>query len=180
VVAESSALERWDATRLLSVLAGALLIAFLVILGFRVFGDGTAGSHAVPRLHERDIVTAAQAATTAFLDVDYSDMGPRMDKVLSLATGTFYDRYKAAEDELAAVTTEGRVKSEGTVRYIGLSKVTDTTAVVYVAADSTVTNTKTSVIDPSGSTDERRHYRFRVELRRVKGTWLVSGLEFVR
>jgi Mce-associated membrane protein len=170
---------RGESTRALSVLAGLLAVAFLVILGFRVFG-GSDADPPPPVTHERAIVAAARAATTAFLDVDYSDMAPRMAKVLSLATGTFYDRYKAAEDQLEAVSTEGRVKSRGTVRYVGVARAASRTALVYVAADSTVTNTRTTAIDPTGTTGEKRRYRFRVQLVLVGSNWRVDGLEFVR
>jgi Mce-associated membrane protein len=169
-------------TGTLGVLAGVLAVTFVVILGFRLFSsDSSTGSQSATAVLSRSpevvISSAAKEATLAFLDVDYRDMDPRLTKVLSLATGTFYSQYKSREATLKAAALQGHAISVGTVKYVGLAQIGADSARAYVAADSTVTHTPTT-----GSpkvADEMHSYRFQVDLSRIKGQWLVNDLKFV-
>lgn len=174
-------------TRVPTVLAAVttvLAVTFLVVLGFRLFGSTAAPGRtdaAIERTAEEDrIVRVAEAATLAFLDVDYQDMAPKVKKVLDLATGTFYDQYKSAEENLTSAAKQGRATSTGVVKHVGLSKVTATTARAYVAADSTVSNALIVEAQEKGEkVDEKRYYRFQLDLTLVKGQWRVNDLQFV-
>ena len=171
--------------QVLAGLAAVLAVVFLVMGGIRVLSDPPPRSSG-----DRAVVTRAAAGndpqsvatqvTLAFLDVDYRDMRPRVQKVLDLATGAFADEYRSAEANLTAASQEGRVVSTGTVRYAGLSEVTATAARVLVAADSTVSNTAIEAARAGGQpVDDKRSYRFQLDLTVVDGQWLVNELQFV-
>ena len=170
--------------RAAAVVTGLLLVTFLVILGTRLFREdpalGVNDASLAAAKRNTAITDVAKSVTTAFLDVDYRDMDPRIEKVLDQATGTFEKQYDAARANLTKAAVQGKATSVGTVRYVGLGKVTDRTATALVAADSTVSNAVIAAAKAKGQpVDEKRYYRFQLELTRVKGTWLVDDLQFV-
>lgn len=174
-------------TALLGTLASLLALTFVVLLGVHTFGGSAAAEpHTGSDQGVRNTVTednpqeVARQAALAFLDVDYREMAPRVQRVLSLATGSFYDEYEAAEATLTAAAKQGEVVSTGVVRHVGLGEITQTSARVLVAADSTVSNTLIAESKAAGlAVDDTRTYRMQVELTQVDGSWLVNDLRFV-
>ncbi|MET3960180.1 Mce-associated membrane protein [Marmoricola sp. OAE513] len=167
-----------------AVVTAVLATTFVAILGIRLFrADPAPGrDDASVALSERNaaVAAAAEKATLAFLDVDYRSMDSRIDKVLALATGTFKEQYSTARTNLASAAVQGKATSIGKVNHVGISEVTRSSAVALVAADSTVSNSLITEAKAKGqSVDEKRYYRFRLDLRLVKGTWLVNDLQFV-
>ncbi len=180
----------WAVTRptgwraFLVVLASLLAVLFLVVAGFRVFSAVTLPSshHAASATQDRaDAVTmAARTATVAFLDVDYRDMAPRVQRVLALSTGSFRAQYRGTSSTLTAAATQGKAISSGVVRAIGIDRMTATTAVVHVAADGSVSNLAIQQAQSAGKTVEsQRAYRFQLTFTRVGDSWLLSDLQFV-
>lgn len=168
----------------LALLATLLAALFLVVLGFRVFAPGTLP----PARHDASVTsdradavtTAARKATIAFLDVDYRDMDPRVKKVLALSTGTFRKQYNDTAVNLTAAARQGQAVSSGVIRYIGISALGPDSATVFVAADSTVTNLAMQQAQQAGQkVDDKRYYRFQLNLAQVDGHWLLSDLQFV-
>lgn len=165
----------WVLGILALVLAGACLLVMLV-------PAAVPGSSAAERAADRDraVTTAARAATSAFLDVNYKDMDPRITKVLEMSTGTFKKQYKAAKVSLKAAAQEAKAVASGKVRQIGIGDVDDDSAMVFVAADSTVTNTEMAAAKKAGKdVDDQRYYRFQLSLSKKDGHWLLNDLKFV-
>ncbi|MCX6395950.1 MAG: hypothetical protein NTV23_05650 [Propionibacteriales bacterium] len=172
-------------TRAVAVLVGLLAVTVLVLLGTRIFGaDGSSvGDEVAAAQMAAEGNTpqqVAQEATLAFLDVDYRDMAPRIDRVLAVATGKFHDEYQAAEASLVAGAKEGQAVSTGEVRQIGIAESTTSTARVLVAADSQVSNKLIEAAKAKGQpVDDTRNYRIQVDLVLLDGRWLVRDLRFV-
>jgi len=162
----------------------ALAIAFITVAGLRIVhpeslnhtrAEATRAAH-----REDDITAAARKATLAFLDVDYRDMDPRVKKVLALSTGTFKKQYTDTSVNLTAAAREGQAVSSGSIRYIGITDQDADSAVVFVAADSTVTNLAMKQAKAKGQkVDDKRYYRFQLNLTKVGGRWLLNDLQFV-
>ena len=168
----------------LSVLTGALVVAFLAVATLRVVHPDTLSSAraAATDAQERDeeVLAAARRVALAFLDVDYRDLEPRMDKVLALATGTFKKEYQASAVDFAAAAREGHAISQGEIPRIGIAEIDDDSAIVYVAADQTVSNLATEEAKKKGlKYDDQRIYRFEFNMTRVGDRWLLSGLKAV-
>lgn len=166
------------------VVASLLGVLFLVVAGFRVFSAQSLPSsdrEATSSQARADaITTAARAATVAFLDVDYRDMAPRVQRMLALSTGSFRAQYRGSSATLTATATEGKAISSGVVRAIGIDRMTPTTAVVHVAADGSVSNLAIQQAQSAGKTVEnQRAYRFQLTFTRVGDSWLLSDLQFV-
>jgi Mce-associated membrane protein len=141
---------------LLVVVLVALLAASLVLwLGQR-------------RSLDQGAAVAARQEALNFFGLDYRHADQDLDAVLSLATGDFKSEYAAKRDQLAKsladkkVVMTAEVPSDGTA----LEFETDSAATVLVAVDVT-TNAVTN------------RYRARIDLTKVDGTWLVSGVDQV-
>jgi Mce-associated membrane protein len=167
---------------LLGALAGVLALACVLALAARLFSPSlgpsswTAGDEADTR--QVAVTTAARKVTLAFLDVDYRDMDPRVEKVLALATGEFKKQYQATKVNLVAAAREGESTSTGTVRYVGISDIDADAAVVFVAADSKVDNKVMREARAKGQKpDEQRFYRFQLHFTKVGDRWLLDNLE---
>jgi Mce-associated membrane protein len=116
---------------------------------------------------------AARETTLAFLDVDYTDMEPRIKRVLKGATGSFEDQYSRASVELKAQLAGEQTVASGKVLEVGIGDINTTAAVVFVAADQTVRNKSTK------GKDEPRYYRFQLDMTKVKGVWKVSEFGYL-
>ena len=70
-------------------------------------------------------------------------MDPLIADVLKRSTGNFKEQYSRAKVNLKATAQDGLAVSNGTVSKVGISDIDDSNAVVFVAADSKVSNKST-------------------------------------
>jgi Mce-associated membrane protein len=157
------------------VLAGVLavaLVGLLVAIGLTLTSRDEVDEDLSAA--QRDVAAAARTEALAFLTVDHRDMGPLMDAVLDGATGDFAEQYSSQRDTLEREAVRTEATSSAEVVALGVGEQDDDTATVLVAANSRVTNSRTS------SDGEVRFYRLRLELVREGEDWLTSTLEFVR
>ena len=117
---------------------------------------------------------AARTEALAFLTVDHTDMEPLIDAVLAGATGDFREQYESQREKLTSEAVRTEATSTAEVVALGVGDLDDDSAVVLLAANSTVANTKT------GSEGQVRYYRLRLDLVREGGRWLTSNVRFVR
>ena len=169
---------------MLVVIASLLAALLLVVLGFRVFAPGTLPSARAGAWREQNsagaVTTAAREATMAFLDVDYRDMAPRVQRMLALSTGPFRAQYKESAGNLTATAVKGKAISSGIVRVIGIDRIGATSAVVHVGADGSVSNVAIQQAEQAGkAAQNQRAYRLRLTFTRVGSSWLLSELQFV-
>lgn len=120
-----------------------------------------------------DVTRAASAEVQAFLGIDHLNVDAQAETVLEGATGDFEQQYTDQLDTLKQSARNEESTAVATVLEVGISDIDDTTATVFVAANTEVT---------SRSTDgEARTVPWRIQLDLVKegGRWLTSGLRFV-
>ena len=105
----------------LAVVAVLLAVACVVVV---VSPTAVPGQSAAEKANARDLAVrvAATNVTKAFLDVDYRDMDPRIDKVLSLSTGTFKNQYDTAKVDLKTQAQTAKAVATGAVRYVGIGE----------------------------------------------------------
>jgi Mce-associated membrane protein len=164
----------------LAALLALVLIAVVVVLlgGNKVLPWTTHAQRQIDRYG--DVQQAASRSVLAFLDVDYQDMDARIKKVESLATGTFKTQYAATSTDLKAAAQQAQAKSTGRVRYVGVNKVSGSTATALVAADVVVANTSTAqqkatkTCPHAGARCDQ--YRFVVTLTKTGSGWKMSNL----
>jgi Mce-associated membrane protein len=122
---------------------------------------------------QQEVAAAARAEALAFLTVDHRTMDVVVERVLDGATGDFREQYESQSRRLTREATRTRATSAGEVVALGVSDLGDDSATVLVAANSTVTNTRTEQ-------PQVRYYRLELGLVREDDRWLTSSLRFVR
>ena len=149
-----------------------VLVGLLVGIGVLATSRDSVDEDLTETQHE--IAAAARAEALAFLTVDHEDMDPLVDAVLAGATGGFKEQYASQRKTLTSEAVRTEATSTAEVVALGVGTFTDDAGDVLVAANSTVTNTRT------GSEGQVRYYRLRLSLVREGDRWLTSKLEFVR
>lgn len=121
----------------------------------------------------KEVTKAARTETEAFLTVDYKNMDPLIDKVVAGSAGSFKEQYSRAKVTLKASAQDAQALSTGKVLSVGVGDIDDSDAIVFVAADSQVSNKSTK------GKAQPRYYRFKLTMVHKGGTWLTSDLQFV-
>jgi Mce-associated membrane protein len=162
---------------LVNVVLGVVLVALVAATAFFVSqGPGQdPGRVSAQRVSDEyaALTAAAGREAQAFLTVDYRHLDPTARAVLAGATGRFRTEYAKGLVHLRAAARHSRARSTGRVRVLGIGQLDARSAVVYVAADSTVSNTST------GHEPQPRYYRLRMDMKRVHGAWRTADLSFV-
>ena len=100
--------------------------------------------------------------------------------MLALSTGTFKNQYDTAKVDLKSQAQAAKAVATGAVRSVGVGDIDSKHAVVYVAADTKVTNVSIEKDKAAGKTvQDKRYYRFQLSLTRVGDRWLLNDLEFI-
>jgi Mce-associated membrane protein len=149
-----------------------VLVGLLVGIGVLATSRDTVDEDLTETQHE--IAAAARAEALAFLTVDHEHMDPLVEAVLAGATGDFKEQYESQREMLASEAVRTEATSTAEVVALGVGGFSDDAGDVLIAANSTVTNSKT------GSEGQVRYYRLRLSLVREGDRWLTSNLEFVR
>jgi len=156
----------WTTVLLAVALCAAVGVA--VFMGTRWYGD-----RALDDAHQQ-AVAAARQTTVNFVSVSASSVDRDLQRILAGATGDFKDEFTRGQAQVRAAIVENNVESRGSVLRAALVSGDRRGAVVLVAIDATVKNSKT----PDGRAS---HYRIQVDVARdgASGRWLVSRLQFV-
>jgi Mce-associated membrane protein len=156
-------------------LGTALLVVVMcaALAGAVVFGSRWYGDRTLDRAHQQALAAAKQA-TVNFVSVSASSVDRDLQRIVDGATGDFQDEFTRGRPQVRATIVENKVESRGTVLRAALVSGGRNAAVVLVAIDATVRNSKS----PEGRAS---HYRIQVAVAHDAGTgrWLVSRLQFV-
>jgi Mce-associated membrane protein len=115
-------------------------------------------------------VTAARQEVVNLDSLSWDTIDADLKRVLDGATGTFKDQFSRAQNDLKPVVVQRKSESSGMVLFAGVVRADTDTATVLVAVDRTVKDST----DPSGAV---AHDRWRVDLEKHGGRWLVSDLQ---
>ena len=164
----------WRVTTLVLILVALLLVVTSVLLFTRGASAAPGDSKAETLSREyKSVTAAARAETLAFLTVNYKDMDPLIAKVLAGSSGTFRSQYEKAKVNLKASAQQSQAVSTGKVLSVGVGDIDDGDAVVFVAANSQVSNKSTK------GKAQPRYYRLKLTMNRKGSHWLTSNLQFV-
>ena len=163
--------RRWSGRpdRITAILLAALCLALAAAI---VFAGRWYGDRQLDRAHQQAIAAAKQT-TVDFVSVSAGSVDRDLQRIVAGSSGDFRDEFSRGQSQVRAAIVENNVDSRGTVLRAALVSGDTRHAVVLVAVDATVKNTKA----PEG---RQSHYRIQVELNRSgSGRWLVSRLQFV-
>lgn len=155
------------ATRVLALLC-VVLLAACVALGIVLkshLSDRSALSDA------RDSALAAARQEIVNLDsLDHRSIDAGLKRVIDGATGTFKDQFTRAQADLKSLVSQRQSVSSGTVLSAGVVRADTNSATVLVAVDRTVK-------DSTSAAGAVAHDRWRIDLEKHDGRWLVSDLQ---
>jgi hypothetical protein len=154
-------------------LTGFVLIVALVAM--LVFGFQQARGvreNAQDRSSGEAALKAARSEVLALTTLSSTSTDADIARILRGATSGFRDQFEDQAKAFRSALVTSKVTSTGEIASAGLTRLKGDSAEVVVAAVGTVSNKDTPQAKP-------RNYRLRVDLERVGGRWLVSGMEFV-
>jgi Mce-associated membrane protein len=160
--------NRW-LTALVVVLT--LLAALGAALVWRTHGDRA--DAVVREQRYGDVLAAADAEVTAFVNMRYDQASRSIDAVAAGATGDFRAHYVRSARHVVQVLRRHRSTMTGQVVWSGVVAVAPDRATVIAATTGTVSNTSTH------GRPEARHFRLRISLVLDGGRWLASDVRFV-
>ena len=153
----------------------------LAVLAFALAAASVGlGVTVVSHLRDRDSLAEAResalaAARQEIVNLDslsHTTIDADLKRVIDGATGTFKDQFTRAQGDLKSLVVQRKSVSTGTVLYSGVVRADTDTASVLVAVDRLVK-------DSSDSAGAVAHDRWRVDLEKHGGRWLVSNLQAV-
>jgi Mce-associated membrane protein len=158
--------------RLVLVLSALVVILVVASLALAV----VVRSH---RSARSDLAVARDAALTAgrqaILNLDAlsaSTIDRDLARVVAGATGTFKDQFTKSQGTLKQLIVSRKTTSTGTIRSAAVVRSDTDTATVLVAVDRTV-------VDSTNKNGVVQHDRWKVQLEKHGGRWLVADLQGV-
>jgi Mce-associated membrane protein len=115
---------------------------------------------------------AARQSVVALFSLDFQSARHDVERILDNSTGQFRDDIKAQADDLVKMTEESKVHTEAVVGAAGVQSHTKDSAVVLVAATTTVTSAAHPEKQP-------RSWRLSVTITRDVQALKMSKVEFV-
>lgn len=119
-----------------------------------------------------EFAAAARQIVVTLMSIDSTKAKDDVQRIIDSSTGQFRDDFQSAADDFIKVSQDAKVSTKATVQGAAVKSMTDDSAVVLVAARSTVTNA-------AGANEEPRSWRLSVNLARDGGQIKMSSLEFV-
>lgn len=119
-------------------------------------------------------LAAARQFAVDFVSINAATVDQDLARVAVGATGDFGDEFQRGMPTVRTSVLDNKVQSTGSVLRAGLVSADQDSAVVLVAVDASVKNSKS----PEGRVS---HYRIQLDLVRPErgDRWLVSSLQFV-
>lgn len=115
-------------------------------------------------------LAAARQAAVNFTSYDYRHLDQDYQRVRDEATGAFRTDFDKQSKVLAQLIQQSKAVAKGQVVDAALVTAGSGAATVLVAVDDTITNTQA----PKGVV---KHYRLRIDLKKVGGSWRVADVQ---
>lgn len=122
--------------------------------------------------HRAEFVAVARQVVVTLMSIDYNDAEGSVQRIVDNSTGPFRTEFQGAADDFVKVSKDAKVTTKATVNAAAVESMTPDSAVVLVAASSTVTNA-------AGAEEAPRRWRLTVDLQREGDQIKMSKVEFV-
>jgi len=118
-------------------------------------------------------VDVAKAQVLDLTTLDSASVASKVKAMGGRVTGDFKRQFDGFSTTFAKVVQHDQIQATGEIKAAGITSYDDDSAVVIVASTAQVTTEKQKA-------PTQRDYRISVSLERSGGSWLISGMEFVR
>ena len=157
-------------TLALAAVVGLVIVALLAgltgWLGYQAYE-----SYRAQQQRDRFVAVGRQAATN-LTSIDWEHVDEDVQRVLDVATGTFYDDFSKRVESFTEVVKQAKSKSSGTVDEAGVVSETDGGAKVLVAVTVNTSNVGAPTQPPRG-------WRMLLTVQKIGDEAKVSNVEFV-
>jgi Mce-associated membrane protein len=119
-----------------------------------------------------EFAAAARQGVVALFSIDHGKAKEDVQRILDNSTGQFREDFQREAKDFTQAAQDAKVVTEGTVQAAAVESMTDDSAVVLVAATSTVTNA-------AGAKQDPRPWRLSVNVARDGDRIKISKVEFV-
>ncbi|MFP1153624.1 hypothetical protein ACK280_16140 [Mycobacterium sherrisii] len=119
-----------------------------------------------------EFTAAARQVVVTLMSINAANAKDDVQHIMDSSTGPFRDEFRGAAEDFVKVAQSAKVSTKTNVQAACLESMTDDTAVVLVAANSTLTNT-------AGTSEQPRSWRLSVKLARDGGKIKMSSMEFI-
>ncbi|MGE2834716.1 hypothetical protein [Mycobacterium sp. SMC-4] len=124
-------------------------------------------------MHSRaEFVAAAKQVAVTLMSIDVNDAEGGVQRILDNSVDPFRSDFASAAEDFVKVTKDAKVTTRATANAAAVKSATAESAVVLVAATSTVT-------DANGVAEPPRSWRLSVDLRRDGDRIKMSNVEFM-
>lgn len=132
--------------------------------------------------HQRDLVrkqqdaaeftAAARQVVVTLMSINAASAKDDVQRIIDSTTGQFKDEFQRAAEDFTKVAQNAKVSTKTSVQATAVESISHDTAVVLVAASSTLTNA-------AGATEQPRSWRLSLKLARDGGKIKMSSMEFI-
>lgn len=119
-----------------------------------------------------EFTAAARQVVVTLMSISADSAKDDVQRIIDSSTGQFRDDFRGAAAEFVKAAQTAKVSTKTTVQAACLESMTEDTAVVAVAASSTLSNT-------AGAPEQPRSWRLSVKLARDGGKIKMSSMEFI-
>ncbi|OCB53584.1 hypothetical protein [Mycobacterium malmoense] len=119
-----------------------------------------------------EFTAAARQVVVTLMSISADSAKDDVQRIIDSSTGQFRDDFRGAAAEFVKAAQTAKVSTKTTVQAACLESMTEDTAVVAVAASSTLSNT-------AGAPEQPRSWRLSVRLARDGGKIKMSSMEFI-
>ena len=163
-----SRLRRPSRSALLAGVAMVAIVGLLATSGFFLWHHRSVSDR---QRRADEFTAAARSSVLTFMSLDFNHAKESVQRVIDNSTGEFKDQFQKSADALIKTLQEGKVITETNVNAAALKEMTDNSAVVLVAATTTVSNTLSATQPP-------RKWRLSVTITRDGGRLKMSKIDF--
>ena len=162
--------SRWvRALVLVPVVLLAALIGALIWLALRIHSYDARDSA------RKAALSAAQSEATNLMTISYRTANRDLDRIINGATGQFRSQFETQQKQFPDVLAKAKSVATGQIITSALVSLHGSTARVVIAIDQTVSNAQTTA---AHQTEQLKHYRIVMTLKRIHGRWLASDVAF--
>lgn len=154
---------------LVNCVALASAAALLAATGYMVWQDRRLSEQ---RHREAEFAAAARQGVVNLMSLDFNRAKDDVQRIIDSSTGAFKSDFQATAGDLATSARNAKAVSNTTVNATAVESMNPDSAVVLVAATSTLTNA-------GGAKDEKRSWRLSVTVSRDGAQLKIAKVDFV-
>ena len=165
--------RRWHRGPAPATTAGMLAVVAVMLVAASTYFLLATRQDAVAETQRQDVMTAARQEAVNLTSQDYATIDRDLKRMINGTTGDLRDDLGRQRGAYRDTFVKNKLRARGNATEAGLVTMRDRAATVLVVIDQVVrSDSKDKQVQP-------RHYRLELDMSRIDGRWLASGLRAV-